>query len=58
MLPETTSPPEDIKVAPDAPHERETEGEAHARTTHNDCDGQRNKRKSEELETKTNEYEP
>jgi hypothetical protein len=58
MLPEMTSPPEDIKVAPNPPHEGETEGEACARTTHNDCDGQRNKQKLEELETKTNEYEP
>ncbi len=57
-LPDQTSPPEDIEVAPDAPREGETEGEARARTTRNDRDGQRNKRKSEELETKTNEYEP
>jgi len=53
-----TSPPEDIEVVPDAPRKGETEGEARARTTRNDHDGQRNKRKSEELETKTNEYEP
>ena len=58
MLPEKTSPPEDIEVAPDAPHEGETEGEARMCTTHNDCDSQRNKRKLEELETKTNEYKP
>jgi hypothetical protein len=37
------SPPEDIKVVPDALHKGETEGEARVRTIRNDRDGQRNK---------------
>jgi hypothetical protein len=45
-------------VVPGALHEGETEGEAHARTAHNDHDRNRNKRKADKLEESIHKYEP
>jgi len=57
-LPDQVSPPEEITMAPGAPHEGETEGEVCMCTACNDCDGNKNKRKADNLEERIHEYEP
>jgi len=58
MLSEQTSPPEDIKVAPNALCKGEIEEEVCICTIYNNYNRQNNEQKLKELETKTNEYKP